>query len=90
MPPEDIHLNSDKKCYLPHFGVINPNKEKRKLRLVFGAAALNDNLLKRPQYISSLPTTLCSFRSRKIAVTADICEMFHQVMIQQSDIGSSI
>lgn len=91
VPPEEINTTSDKKWYLPHFGVINPNKEKKKLRLVFDAAAkvngisLNDNLLKGPQCISSLPSTLYSFRTGRIAVCADICEMFHQILIQPTD-----
>ncbi|XP_075164705.1 uncharacterized protein LOC142237217 [Haematobia irritans] len=91
VPPEDIRLISKRKWYLPHFAVSNPNKENKKLRLVFDAAAkvngisLNDNLLKGPQCISSLPTILFNFRSRKIAVSADIREMFHQIMIQPDD-----
>ncbi|XP_065356286.1 uncharacterized protein LOC135950683 [Calliphora vicina] len=91
VPPEDICLISEKKWYLPHFGVINLNKENKKIRLVFDAAAkvngtcLNDNLLKGPQYISSLTAILYNFRSGKVAVCADIREMFHQVIIQPSD-----
>lgn len=86
----DIKVTSDKKWYLPHFGVTNPNKPK-KLRLVFDAAAkvneisLNSQLLKGPQDIASLLSTLYNFRRGQIAVSADIREMFHQVLVQPSD-----
>ena len=80
-------LPSKKKWYLPHFGVVNLN-EPQKLRLVFDTAAqfgtisLNSQLLKGPQDIELLPNILYNFPRGKIAVYADIQEMFHQIRIR--------
>ena len=85
-------MASFKKWYLPHFGVANTNPNKpKKLRLVFDAAAnvdgisINSQLLKGPQDIASLPSTLYNFRRGQIAAVADIREMFHQILVQPCD-----
>ncbi|XP_044755156.1 uncharacterized protein LOC123314105 [Coccinella septempunctata] len=63
--------------YLPHFGVINPNKPA-KLRLVFDAASkscgtsLNENLLAGPDLLQPLVEVLIKFRQRKIAFCSDV------------------
>lgn len=68
-------------------GVVqNPNKPG-KVRVVWDAAAktggvsLNSMLLKGPDLLTSLPAVLFRFRQREVAITGDIKEMFHQIII---------
>ncbi|XP_062541336.1 uncharacterized protein LOC134209365 [Armigeres subalbatus] len=76
--------------YLPLGVVVNPKKPE-KVRVVWDAAAtvkgvsLNSVLLKGPDFLQSLPTVLCRFRQREVAINADIKEMFHQVIIRPED-----
>ena len=75
--------------YIPHHGVLNPNKPK--LRVVFDCAAsfqgksLNDHLYQGPDLMSSLVGILARFREKQIALVADIKAMFSQVLVQPSD-----
>ncbi|CAL8128513.1 unnamed protein product [Orchesella dallaii] len=79
-----------KTWYLPHFFAYHPNKPG-KPRFVFDAAAkwhgvsLNDNLIVGPDTLKSLPGILLKFREHRVAFTADIREMFHQVTINEED-----
>lgn len=90
LSPEEALVVCPKTWYLPHFGVVNPNKVG-KIRLVFDAAAtvegvsLNSQLLKGPQQYRTLPAILFNFRVGAVAVCGDIKEMFHQVLVAPED-----
>jgi len=82
-----------KTWYLPHHGVINPQKPD-KLRVVFDAAAkfqgssLNDKLVQGPDLANSLLGVLLRFREHKIAIVGDIAKMFLQVKVTADDSDS--
>lgn len=86
---------SNRQWYLPHFGVVNPNKPG-KLRLVFDAAAqnqgrsLNDFILEGPDKLKSILGILFRFREGAYAVTADIAEMFLQIHMKKEDKQSQL
>ena len=67
--------------YIPHFGVFH--KTKGKIRVVFDCAAryqgiaLNDTLLKGPDFLNSLIGILCRFRKHPIAFTCDVEKMYY-------------
>ena len=75
--------------YIPHHGVINPNKAK--LRVVFDCAAqyrgksLNDYLYQGPDFMNSLVGILLRFREKPFAIAADIKAMFSQVRAKPAD-----
>ena len=76
--------------YLPHFGVQRPEKPG-KLRVVFDAAArsggqcLNDLLETGPDLLRPLPGILLRFRQYRVAVKADIKDMFLRVRVREED-----
>ncbi|XP_062554097.1 uncharacterized protein LOC134219387 [Armigeres subalbatus] len=89
---EEESSDSDprKVWYLPLGVVQNPNKPG-KVRVVWDAAAktngvsLNSMLLKGPDLLTSLPSVLFRFRQKEVAITGDIKEMFHQIVIRPED-----
>jgi hypothetical protein len=89
--PTDLASTSDRIWYLPHFCVSNHNKQPPKRRLVYDAAArmgqisLNGALIKGPDGMASLLGVLFKFRQFRVAVVADVKEMFSQVKIRAED-----
>ncbi|XP_065093120.1 uncharacterized protein LOC135713814, partial [Ochlerotatus camptorhynchus] len=88
---EELGTADPKKVwYLPLNVVLNP-KKPGKVRLVWDAAAtvqgvsLNSQLLKGPDYLTSLPSVICQFREYLVGFGGDIREMFHQLKIRPED-----
>ncbi|XP_067628058.1 uncharacterized protein [Eurosta solidaginis] len=85
-------MRNSRSWFLPIFTVTNPNKMKT--RLVWDAAAkvcgvaLNDVLLKGPDLMASLIGVLMRFRERRVAITGDIRQMFHQIKVRQEDLAA--
>ena len=71
--------------YVPHHAVVHPRKGK--VRIVFDCAAkvagtsLNSVVHTGPDLANSLVGVLLRFRQYKVAVTADVEAMFHQVKV---------
>ena len=86
---EEMLDKTPKTWFLPHHGVSNPNKAK--IRVVFDAAAsykgtsLNEQLLTGPDLLQNLVGILVRFREERVALMADITEMFHQVRVREED-----
>ena len=84
------HSYTARTNYVPHHCVVNPNKPD-KVRVVFDAAAkfsntsLNSNLLTGPDLLNNLVSVLLQFRVGKVAIMADIEQMFNQVKVYQHD-----
>ena len=82
-------LEDDEECwYLPSFGVYHPQKPGQ-IRVVFDSSAkhlgvsLNDVLLTGPDLNNSLLGVLMRFRKEKVAILADIQQMFHCFLVRE-------
>ena len=81
---------SEKTWYLPHYPVFNKNKPDKFL-IVFDAAAeyngnsLNKALLTGSDLLNSLVGVLLRFRNYRVAFSADIEAMYHQVRMNPGD-----
>ena len=78
--------------YIPHHPVFKPTSSSTKLRVVFDASAptstgvsLNDTLEVGPTVQSDLLSIILRFRTRDIAIAADIVKMYRQVQINEQD-----
>ncbi|XP_062708920.1 uncharacterized protein LOC134288349 [Aedes albopictus] len=89
-PDELASFDPKRTWFLPLNVVTNPRKPN-KVRLVWDAAAkvqgqsFNSALLSGPDFLAPLPAVLSSFRQFEVAISADICEMFHQILIRPED-----
>ncbi|CAH8446440.1 unnamed protein product, partial [Dicrocoelium dendriticum] len=93
VPPYQLQPHYSPRWYLPHHAVINPKKPE-KLRVVFDCAAkyrgvsLNDQLLQGPDTTADLVSILLRFRTERVAISADIEDMFMQVKVPEADRGA--
>ncbi|XP_055910446.1 uncharacterized protein LOC129944807 [Eupeodes corollae] len=88
---EELCQEHPRVWYTPTFVVVNQNKHPPKPRVVADVAAkvngvsLNSHLLKGPDNLVPLHAGLFKFRERKVAVNADVREMFHRIKICEAD-----
>ncbi|XP_060801075.1 uncharacterized protein LOC106136136 [Amyelois transitella] len=86
---QDVRVDPSIKFYLPHFGIYHP--QKHKLRVVLDAAAkseginLNSLLIPGPDLLKSLLNILFRFREGRVALIADIKEMYSQIRVRKQD-----
>ncbi|XP_078355162.1 uncharacterized protein LOC144639738 [Oculina patagonica] len=78
--------------YLPHRGVVKPDRETTKLRIVHDASAksegglsLNDALEKGPNLLPLLWGILLRFRVGKVGVVGDLEKAFLQLSLREED-----
>jgi hypothetical protein len=93
LSPEEAETKGPMTWYLPHHGVVHPQKPE-KLRVVFDAAAmhkgisLNNQLMHGPDLNNNLLGVLLRFRQGEVAVAGDVEKMFLQVKVTQEDMDS--
>ena len=86
---DEARSTSARDHYLPHHGMVSPNKFY--LGVVFDTGAtycrlsLNANLLEGADLTSTFVRVLMTFRSGNIVISADVKNMFHQVKIPRRD-----
>ncbi|XP_039869513.1 uncharacterized protein LOC120722563 [Simochromis diagramma] len=89
VPEDNLERTDGRKWYLPHHGVLHP--QKKTLRVVFDCGvkyqgvSLNSKLLQGPDLTSMLIGVLTRFRKEPVVIAADIKAMFHQVKIPEED-----
>ncbi|XP_055614291.1 uncharacterized protein LOC129760657 [Uranotaenia lowii] len=88
---EELEKFDLRRTWFCPLGVVINERKPGKIRLIWDAAArvegvsLNSVLMKGPDLISSLLSILFQYRERKVAISADIKEMFHQILIREQD-----
>ena len=90
VPSEELVRTDGRMWYVPHHGVVNPNKPG-KVRVVYNCPAtfkgmsLNEQLLQGPDLTNGLCGVLLRWRKEPVAVNADIESMFYQVCVREED-----
>jgi hypothetical protein len=87
VPADQVGRDDGRVYYLPHHGVINPQKDK--LRVVFDCSAqhrglsLNEQIYQGPDLGNNLIGVLLRFRMEEVAFMADIEAMFMQIKVTE-------
>ena len=91
VPPSDLSSHKEH-YYLPMHGVTKASSTSTKLRVVFDASAkttnhlsLNETLHAGPTLHPTLEQILLQFRTRSVAISADISKMYRVVHLHPSD-----
>lgn len=86
VPPNEVDTVTS--FYLPHHAVFKPDSTTTKLRVVFDATAastngkgLNSLLLTGPRLQETLPSILMRWRTKRIAISADVQKMYRQIWV---------
>lgn len=89
-PVQNVPANNNS-YYIPHHCVLKPESTTTKLRVVFDASAklpncksLNDTLLTGPKLQQDIVTVLLHFRLHPFVFTADIKQMYRQILITEN------
>ena len=92
MPRDDLQKPVNEVFYLPMHAVHKQTSTTTKIRAVFDASAktsigasLNDTLLKGPTIHPPLIDVLLHFRRYRVAITADVSEMYRAVELAPCD-----
>ena len=86
----DSESLTDNVSFLPHHPVTNEKKTGKVRRVanassIFQGQSLNSNLLKGPDLLSNLTGVIMRFRENRIALCADIEQMFMQVKVDPKE-----
>ncbi|XP_055632441.1 uncharacterized protein LOC129772932 [Toxorhynchites rutilus septentrionalis] len=80
-------------CYIPHHVVFKESRTSTKIRVVFNAScktssgySLNDTLLVGPVVQQDLYSIYLRFRTRIVAIVADVEKMYRQVLHHSADL----
>lgn len=84
--------DEERRCYLPHHGVIKHTGSSAKIRVVFNGSSrlasgesLNNFLLPGPNLLPSLPDVLTRWRRHRVVMVTDIAKMYRQILVHPED-----
>ena len=87
-----VNVDKPQVVYLPHHPVFRENSTTTKLRVVFNASSktsnglsINDHQMIGPKLQVELPFVLLQWRTYKVVFSADIAQMYRQILIDPRD-----
>ena len=92
VPDDQIYSRAPNVYYIPHSAVIKDDSTSTKTRIVFNASSsskgqksLNDKLLVGPKLQPSIPEILIRWRTKDVALVADIKKMYSMIQVHEED-----